>query len=487
MSGLAGLVGTFIPLLVVGIAAFGPFRDRKLWTVSLALQLASLACFAIVVIQLYYHRTEDGFSVVSPLILPESQWSGSAPLRWTFPFAALGLAACAVIVSVHFIARSILESSRACVAGLAGFLCCILGVLGADHPLLFCVFFAGSLVPRWVFHGLDSHGPNRIEAVKETAFLSVIALLCLLVCVLAFADPFRGTLLDWFRVDIGDRAVFPGGIGISLLLLAAAIGSGVLPLHGNARRIYQMGELERAVPLALQPIIGFSLLFRFAPAAFPQELRVFGPALLGFFAVGVAYCAVGFLGSKFARDRVFWLQQALSCYVAVGFFSLTTKGWHGAQVLLFFEVLAVPFFLLVLACHERRPSLSSATEIGMYPAFALSTGLAALFALFLPVSVGFYGVLLVIWSLVGAYRWPLPFVLFSLPLIAFAGVRIMYFRLGERTAPAEPGEFRDLRSDEIIAILPLGLALLLLGLVPRLVMGPIGQAVSGALKTMGFN
>jgi NADH:ubiquinone oxidoreductase subunit 4 (subunit M) len=164
------------------------------------------------------------------------------------------------------------------------------------------------------------------------------------------------------------------------------------------------------------------------------------------------------------------------------------KGWHGAQVLLVFECLAVPFFLLVLSCHERRPSLGSAREIGRYPAFALSTGLAALFALFLPVSVGFYGALLVIWSLVGVYHWPLPFVIFSLPLIAFAGVRIMYFKLGE-SSPASPvrGEFRDLRSDEIIAILPLGLALLVLGLVPRLVMGPIGEAVTGALKTMGFN
>src|SRR5262249_6369223 len=98
-----------------------------------------------------------------------------------------------------------------------------------------------------------------------------------------------------------------------------------------------------------------------------------------------------------------------------------------------------------------------------------------------------YGALLVIWSLVGVYHWPLPFVIFSLPLIAFAGVRIMYFKLGDRGAPASGTEFRDLRSDEIIAILPLGFALLFLGLLPRLLMGPIGIAVAGALKSMGFN
>ncbi|MGZ3704308.1 MAG: hypothetical protein ACXVC4_21135, partial [Bdellovibrionota bacterium] len=416
-----------------------------------------------------------------------SQWSAATPLRWAFPSAALCLVACSVFVSFHFIARDMLECSRASVAGLAGYLCCLVGAIGADHPLLYCVFFAGTLVPRLVLHGLDSR-EARIEAVKETAFLSVVALLSLLVCVLAFAEPFRAGLGSWFKIEGRDHIVLPGGIGITLLLLAASIGAGIFPFHGNARRIFQMGELERAVPLALQPMLGFGLLFRFGVASFPQEFRAFSSVLLGLFAVGIAYCAVGFFGSKAARDRVFWLQQTLNCFVAVGFFSLSSKGWHGAQVLLFFECVAIPFFLLVLSCHERRPSLPSALEIGRYPAFALSTALAALFALFLPVSVGFYGVLLVTWSLVGTYYWPLPFVIFSMPLIAFAGVRIMYFKLGERLTPAAGSpEFTDLRRDEIVAILPLGLALLILGLLPRLLMGPMGISVSGALKAMGFN
>ena len=121
-----------------------------------------------------------------------------------------------------------------------------------------------------------------------------------------------------------------------------------------------------------------------------------------------------------------------------------------------------------------------------FPGFALSTAFAALFALFLPVSVGFYGVLLVTWSLVGSHNWTLPFILFSLPLIAFAGVRIMYFQLGERTnSPQEPG-FQDLRRDELIALLPLGVTLFVLGLIPHLLMGPMGMSVSSALTAMGF-
>ncbi len=204
--------------------------------------------------------------------------------------------------------------------------------------------------------------------------------------------------------------------------------------------------------------------------------------------MGIAYSAICFLGSRSARDRVFWLQQVLSSFIAVGFFSFTIKGWHGAQVLLFFQSVTVPFLLLVLACHERRPSMLPLKEISRYPAFALSTALAALFALFLPLSVGFYGVLLVAWSLVGLHQWPLPFVILSMPLIAFAGVRIMYFRLGDlHPAPdSGTGGFRDLQRDEIIAILPIGLTLLVLGLMPRLLMGPIGLSVAATMRALGF-
>jgi hypothetical protein len=159
----------------------------------------------------------------------------------------------------------------------------------------------------------------------------------------------------------------------------------------------------------------------------------------------------------------------------------------GALVLEVFECISIPFLLVVLACHERRPEMPPAREIGRYPAFAVSTAFAVLFALLLPVSVGFYGVLLVMWSLVGLQQWPLPFLILSILLIALAGVRIMYFYLGEGPRGLSAGgEFKDLGGDELLAMLPLGFALLFLGLIPRLLMGPMGISVSGTLRAFGF-
>jgi NADH:ubiquinone oxidoreductase subunit 4 (subunit M) len=486
--GLLGLVGTFLPLLVTASSSWGPLRGRRLWTFSLGVHLISWCCFALVVGLGFFGKgqSSDGH-VLSPVILAQSLWSEETSLLWAFPSAALCLAACSVMVSFHFIARSMLEGSRASVAGLAAYLTCMLGVLGSNHPLMFSIFLAGSLVPRLVFTGMDV-GDGRIDSVKESAFLSIVALLSVLVSVLAFAAPFRDSLSTWFMVEGAGRIVLPGSIGMALMLLAAAISAGIFPFHGNARRIFQMRSMERAVPLSLQPIFGFVLLFKFGPDSFPKEFHAFSSGLLGLFSVGVAYSAIGFLGSRSARDRVFWLQQVLSSFIAVGFFSLSAKGWHGAQVLLFFQSIAVPFLLLILACHERRASMLPLKEISRFPAFALSTALATLFALLLPVSLGFYGVLLVTWSLVGIHQWPLPFVILSMPLIAFAGVRIMYFRLGDLHAPVEPGAvgFHDLQRDEIFAILPIGLTLFVLGLVPQLLMGPIGVSVAATMSALGF-
>jgi NADH:ubiquinone oxidoreductase subunit 4 (subunit M) len=486
MKGWAGLIGTFLPFFVLFFAAWGPLRGRSLWRLSLVSSLLSMACFFLLTATFFAKPGAFGGFVFSPLALEESPWSKDTALRWIFSTSLLALAASAVVVCFHFLARETIEKSRATVAGLAGYLGCILGLLGADNLLLYSIFFSGTLVPRFVFMGMESL-ERRIEAIKETAFLSIIALFSLLICVLVFSDSFRPGLASWFRVSGATHEALPGSIGFCLLLLAASIGAGIFPFHGNSRKFFEMDAIERAIPLALQPVVGFILLFRFGSPLFTPELKAFGDYLLGFFSVSAAYCAVNFVGSRAARDRVFWLQQTISSFVAVGFFSLSAKGWHGATVLLFFETLAIPFLLILLACHARRAALLPIQRIREFPAFALASVAAVLSALFLPVSIGFYGVLLVIWSLVGQHDWPLPFVISAIPLVALGGMNIMFFSLSaDPMRGSSTGDFFELSRDEKIAIAPLGLTLLLLGIVPKFILGPLGVAVGAMLTGLGL-
>jgi NADH:ubiquinone oxidoreductase subunit 4 (subunit M) len=484
VRGWAGLIATFLPLLVT-IAACGAVKGKKLWAFSLFVHLLSWFCFFFLAAS-FYSPAEYAGSVISPAILARSSWSNFTGLRWVFHSSMMALAVSSVTVCYHFLAHSMLEKSRASVASLSAYLTCVLGALGADHLLLFSVFFAGALLPRFIFSGVDAK-ENHIEPVREAAFLSTIASLSLLLCVLAFSEEFRATIGDWFHLSGDTYMVLPGAIGFSLLLLAVGIGAGIFPFHGSTRRIFEMESVEKAVPLSLQPLLGFTLLSRFVVELFPGELIRFGHYLLAFFSVGALYCALNFLGARNARDRVFWLQQAICSFIAIGLFNLNPKGWHGSLILLFFQTLSVPFMLFVLACHERRTVPLPLQRIREFPAFALSTAAAALFALFLPVSVGFYGVLFVIWSLSGAHGWPLPLVTLSIPVIAFAGMRIMFFRLEGETASDTKGEFHDLVWEEILAIAPLGLVLLIFGVLPSLLLGPMGVSIATLLKGLNGN
>lgn len=481
MRGWAGLIGVFVPFVVLLVASWGPLRGRSLRIFSLFANVISWLCFVFLASG-FYLGSRPGL-ITSPFSMRASPWSVDLFLSWDYQSAILSLAVSSVVVCFHFLARNTLEGSRASLAGLSSFLGCLLGALGAGHLFLFSIFFAGSLVPRFVFAGVDGRD-RTIEAIKETAFLGIVALFSLLTVVLVFSDPFKNSLGEWFHLSGSKYEVLPGAIGFGLLLLAAAISAGLFPFHGNARKNYEFETMERAVPLVLQSLFGFAILFRFSVGLFSAELKLFSPYLIGLFSVGLAYCAVGFLGSKRARDRIFWLQQVMNCLVAIGFFSLSRKGWHGAAVLLFFQALAVPFYLIVLSCHERRESLPL-NRITEYPLLSLSTAAAVLFALFLPISVGFYGVLLVVWSLVAEPSWNLPFVIVSMPIIALAGMSSMFFFMGERESQGSGSH--DLTYEEVLAILPIGALLLLLGLLPRILMDPMGASVAALLKGLGIS
>lgn len=483
MNSYVGLLGTFLPLLGTIVAGLGTFGGRSLWLLSLLANLLAMLCLLILVAGFYSSGTGYDGIVTSPVVLDGSAWSPASGMHWVFHDAALALSVAMIVVSFHFIARRSLEDSRATVGSLGAYATCLIGALGTDNLLLFATFFAGSMLPRFIFSGVDA-APSRIGTVREAAFLTISAVLSLILCVLAFSGEFRPTLNEWFLLNGQHHFVLPGAIGLSLLLFAAAIGAGFFPIHGSGRRIFEAETIERAVPLALSPLFGFILLTRFAPLLFPAELVRFSPYLLGIFSVGALYCALCFMGAKQGRERVYWLQKAMGAFVAIGLFSLDPKGWHGALILLLFQTLVIPFVLFVLICQERRGPIPLA-RVKDYPLFAFSAATAALSALFLPISMGFYGVLFVIWALAGKFDWPLLVTLISVPIIAFAGMNILFFRLEEAGSGAR-GDFHDLVMEEVAAIAPLGFILLLFGFLPKLLLGPIGSSVASVLKGLGL-
>jgi NADH:ubiquinone oxidoreductase subunit 4 (subunit M) len=61
----------------------------------------------------------------------------------------------------------------------------------------------------------------------------------------------------------------------------------------------------------------------------------------------------------------------------------------------------------------------------------------------------------------------------------------MFFFMGERDTHGTGN--RDLTYEEVLAILPIGALLLLLGLLPRILMDPMGASVAALLKGLGIS
>lgn len=477
------LIGTFAPILVIFLSASGLFAAKNLWRFSLTAHFISWACFVVLCSGFYLHA----FPANGVLIQSEKLVSILGPdsiFKWDYISALLALSTCTVLITLHYVSREIFENSRATLAGVAAYQLCFLGGLGSGSLFLFSIFLAGSLLPRFILIGLDG-SQLKDRLVRESAILNIISFLLLMVCVLVFSGHGNTDLIDWFQLEGRDSVVRPGVLGFFLLVVSALLSSGLFPFHGNMRKVFLLDSLERSVLLSLQPIWGFLILFRFVPLLFPAELKEFGPSLLLVFSAVLLLASIAFSGANTGRSRVFWMQQILSAFMAIGFFSLLIKGWHGSLTLLFFQSLAIPLYIMVMIFHKRNGGFKNLQEINSHRLLSLTSVVSVLSLLGAPLTIGFYGYLLVIWSLVGNFPISLIFCVLAVPLYVAAGIRIMFFQLndGEPSTQIYVGLEKSV---DLLSVVPIAVFLVFLGLIPKLIMGPMGSAAGSLMSVLSI-
>lgn len=479
MKGMIGAAGVLFPLVVAVGSALLPLRARVAWGTALATSLFSWFCFLYLVISGYLLK-DSSLPYVWSIYSGSLEWAEPFGFSWDFFSLVMSLVCSSVFVCFHFLSRPKINYSWIYQAGLCAFQAFLLGAIGADKLFLFAIFFGGSIIPRFLFSGEGLGASGGIRPLRESTLYSILACLFLLVVVLLFSSPFQGGLSDWFMFSIGAFEASPKMIGLSLVLMAAAMAGGIFPFHGTIRSMFRMDPIERSLPLVLQPIFGFVILFRHAWQFFPAEFHLFAPTILRVFCFLFLYAAFCLWGSRSGRERIFWLQQVALMFVVIGIFGLNDKGWIGASAVLVYQSLVAPLLVSVYACELRRAGGIKPLKA---PAFALVSSLSILFSIFMPVSFGFYGALLVIWSLAGASFWSVAPVIAGLPIVVIMGMRSMFFHLGDDAPLGNDGE--DLGRDEMLAVVPLAAALVFLGILPGLLLTPLGAAAIALLKNFG--
>jgi NADH-quinone oxidoreductase subunit M len=276
----------------------------------------------------------------------------------------------------------------------------------------------------------------------------------------------------------------------ALLFVAVAVATPVVPLHGWLPDALQEAPAGASVIIGAAVVaLGPYLLVRVGLGAIPEGARWAGPSIAAIGAFGALWGALCAMAQRDLRRFVAHATVATggTCLYGVG--ALTAQGIAGATTTLFAHGLAAALLLSVAAALGQRVHTHDATRLG---GLATETpALAALSAVALGVSVGAPGLVgswgLLLAFLGGFVRHPALALLIAAALVTSAAAHLRIARLvllgrvdaaWRRSAQlaAFRGHVPDATPRELLALVPLAVLAVLLGLWPAPLISSIAVA-----------
>jgi NADH-quinone oxidoreductase subunit M len=394
----------------------------------------------------------------------------------------------------------------------------MLGVFAARDVLLFYVFFEFTLVPLFFLIGIWGHEERRKAAVKFFVYTLAGSLLTFLglLAIILWNTAHTGTVTFDIEALTDATVIHPlpmtaaGGwlqMVVFLALLAGfAVKVPIVPFHTWLPLAHVEAPTGGSVDLAGVLLkIGIYGFLRFSMPMLPEATAVAAPWLFALGVAGIIYGALVALVQTDLKRLVAYSSVSHMGYVVMGLFALTPVAIEGANLQLINHGLAsAGLFAIVGMLYERFHTRSIANLGGIA---AKAPWLAVFFMLFtfssigLPGLNGFVGEFLI---LAGAFQrawsgvspaWQAWYL--SLALLAVVGVvlgawymlwavqRVFFGPSREPPRHAahsldEAGERLDIRWHEFVALAPLAVFVLWIGLVPQTFLAPVSAAVRGS-------
>ena len=406
----------------------------------------------------------------------------------------------------------------------------MLGVFAARDVILFYVFFEFTLVPLFFLIGIWGHEERRKAAVKFFIYTlagSLFTFLGLLAIVLWAASHTGSvtfdieTLVDATRIHPLPMSAEGGWLQLIVflaLLAGFAVKVPIVPFHTWLPLAHVEaptgGSVDLAGVLLKLGIYGF---LRFSMPMLPEATAAAAPWLFGLGVAGIIYGALVALVQTDLKRLIAYSSVSHMGYIVMGLFALTPVATEGANLQLVNHGLSsAGLFALVGMIYERFHTRNIASLGGIA---AQAPWLTVFFMLFtfssigLPGLNGFVGEFMILagsfqraWAGVSA-EWRSAYLAMS--LLAVAGVVLgawymlwaveRVFFGGSREpprghshghdAPAAHGHHGgstaarcDLRWHELVAVLPLAVFALWIGLAPATFLAPASRAVREATR-----
>jgi NADH-quinone oxidoreductase subunit M len=374
----------------------------------------------------------------------------------------------------------------------------MVGVFVALDTFLFYIFWEVVLVPMYLIIGIWG-GANRIYATIKFVLYTLVGSLLMLVAILATAFTYQAATGGWagafdFEVLRSYAATtgFPDALQLLAFVaffLAFAIKVPMVPFHTWLPDAHVEAPTAGSVILAgvLLKLGGYGLV-RFAIPLFPDAAHTYAPVIIGLSLIAIIYGAIVALVQPDLKKLVAYSSVSHMGFVTLGIFIFNQQGVQGAILqMVNHGLITGALFLLVGVIYERTHDRTIAKMGGLA---ALTPAWAAIFGFFvfasagLPGLSGFVGEFL---TLVGAFQ----FNPWTAGVAAFVMILAAAYLLWmvQRVAMGEPSQFltglgdhlTDIRPVEVLTLLPLGILVVTLGLVPGLVLELIDAPVESIL------
>ncbi len=476
-----------LPLLWMGRARPSVIRWYAL-VVSLV-EFGLMAAFAV------NHWDSAGMRV-RDTVLP---WIDVAGIRIAYEVGIDGISLPLVLLTGLLLPIVVLASWKGVTKHWAGFAISLLllttGIVGALVALdlaIFYIFWEVMLVPMYLIIGIWG-GERRVYAAVKFFLFTMGGSLLMLIAILWLGWT-HGQLTGFWSFRYEDLLRLDLPISQQLWLfgafaLAFAIKVPMFPVHTWLPDAHVEAPTGGSIVLAgILLKLGTYGFVRFALPLFPHAAQQLAPWILALAVVGIIYGALVAWVQPDMKKLVAYSSVAHLGFVMLGVMACDLVAWQGALLQMVNHGLSTSaLFLLVGVLYDRRHTKKFADYGGLakvMPWFAIFLVFSALASVGLPALNGFVGEFLI---LIGTWSagWRLMTVLATSGVILAA---VYLLRLVQETiwGPVTHDENRnlpDVDAREVIALLPLCIFMLWIGVTPQRFLEPSRPALQAVLES----
>ena len=355
----------------------------------------------------------------------------------------------------------------------------MVGVFCALDLVLFYLFFEGILIPMFLIIGIWG-GPRRVYSAFKFFLYTLTGSVLFLVAILVM----------YFHEGTTDiptlmTAEFAPGLQkwLWLALFASfAVKIPMWPFHTWLPDAHVEAPTAGSVLLAgvLLKLGGYGYL-RFSLPMLPDASEFFTPLIYTLSVVAVIYTSLVALMQEDMKKLIAYSSVAHMGFVTIGIFTPNALGIDGSIVqMLSHGVVSAALFLGVGVVYDRLHTHEIARFEGLVnrmPLYAATFMLFTLASVGLPGTSGFVGEILVIVGVFGVNSW-VALLAATGGFLSVAYMLWLYRRVFFGFLTKDDLKlFPDLRPNEIIAFVPLGVITLLMGIYPDLFLDPMRASV----------